>query len=150
MRFPVKRNDRTQKGCGLAAPLPHSYSHSSSAFSGIRCHWKQCGHSNSSHSPSSETADELPSHPLAIILSAESVSRSCVTVMPSSTSDGPPSLWHCEHSNSSPTMSFRVENLFCLGDQQDKLLGREFAQIDHRVLRLLTSTLSNGAVARPG
>src|SRR5690242_1608191 len=89
----------------LPHPFLNGYSHSSSAFSGIRCHWKQWEHSNTSHSPSSETADELPSHPLAAILSAESVSRSCVTVMPSSTRDGTPRWWHCEHSSSSPTMT---------------------------------------------
>src|SRR5581483_2252957 len=105
MRFQVKRSDWMQQGCGLAHPFLNGYSHSSSALSGIRCHWKQWGHSNSSHSPSSETADELPSHPLAAILSAENVSRSWVTVIPSSTSDGTLRLWHCEHSSSSPTMT---------------------------------------------
>src|SRR5262249_17272763 len=61
-------------------------------LSGMRCHWKQCGHSSRSISPSSDTWDELPSHPRALSPAGEIVTRSCVTVMRPQPAPGCPVL----------------------------------------------------------
>ena len=47
----------------------------------MRCHWKQCGHSSRSISPSSDTWEELPSHPQALSPEGEIATRDGLAVL---------------------------------------------------------------------